>query len=246
MKFRIKATHLLIISILLSSTTAAGGNRDNFHNRVEIKTDNVTYLNVKGKKIETLIDKLQQEEYYKNKDREEDKGKKRDPDSGENYFAWFFATHKQQILNGLLAILGLLLIILISYRVYSIKEDIKEQKTEIDNYAHQLERIIEGTDRLVFSTWQDQKECIKFIDNVAFKKRADKDLSKVQKIKLEIQKVEEDIKRKQQEINSLRDKEIYYIDEISKLEEEFAKGKIHILDEGAALGFADTVLREFK
>lgn len=158
---------------------------------------------------------------------------------------WFFK-NKQAIIAVLLISVGFVLFSLVTYKVFNINQDIIKQKAEITNYAQKLEEIIQGTDKLVFATWKDQREGIKFVDNPAYNKKVEKDLSKAQRILSEIEKVEEDIKKKHQEITKLREKEIFYVEEVEDLEKELEQGKTEVLDEGAALGFAETVLREFK
>lgn len=158
----------------------------------------------------------------------------------------WFELNKNKIFNGLLIIVGFVLFVLIAYKYYSINMSIKEQHAQIQNYADQLETIIEGADRLVFATWKDQKENIKFVDNPAYKKKAEGEMSKTQQIEAEILKVQKDIEKKTKDIDNLREKEEYYNKEINQLEVELAEARTLVLDEGAALGFADTVLREFK
>ena len=167
-------------------------------------------------------------------------------DSDEKAEPSWLEKNKGKVINALLVMVGFALFALIGYKLYSLQMSIKEKNREIEGYANQLERIIEGTDKLVFMTWKDQKEGIQFIENPAYKKKSDVELTKVQQIQAEIEKVEDDINKKSKEIDSLREKELYYINEIEKLENELEDGKALALDEGAALGFADTVVREFK
>ena len=55
-----------------------------------------------------------------------------------------------------------------------------------------------------------------------------------------------EISTRTEEIEKLKDKESKYIDEIQNLKNEYNENKKKVLDEGHALGFADTVVREFR
>ncbi len=112
-------------------------------------------------------------------------------------------------------------------------------------YAKQMEKIIEGSNNLVFLTWKDQKEGILFTENPAYKSKNRGDLSKAQQIQSEIGKVQTEIDRKNAEIKKLMEKERVFNAEIDKLQNEYENSKKKALDEGAALGFAGPVLREF-
>jgi len=166
--------------------------------------------------------------------------------TGDKSHSNWVSKHRAKIINSLLILTGFAIFVLVGFRYYAITQSIKVQSAEIEGYAQQLEKIIEGTDKLVFMTWKDQKEGLKFIDNPAYKKKSTGEMSKVQQIQAEIEKVEEDITKKSKEIDVLRDKELYYINQIEKLEKELEEGRELVLDEGAALGFAETVIREFK
>ncbi len=109
-----------------------------------------------------------------------------------------------------------------------------------------MENIIQDSDNLVFVSWKDQKEGIFFIENKSYKKKTEADLSKAEQLQREIDNVEKDIKKKNEDITKLSDKETFYIDEIEKLNQEYEQAKTQALDEGHALGFAAPVLKEFK
>ena len=162
-----------------------------------------------------------------------------------NFRLWL-KTNRDRILNALLVVIGIMLFALITYKYYTINLSIKEQREQIQNYADQLESIIEDSDKLVFATWKDQRENIHFVDNPAYKKKVEGELTKAQQIEAEIANVQEDIRKKLRDVENLREKASYYDNEIATLESELSEAKTRVLDEGAALGFADAVLREFR
>ena len=158
----------------------------------------------------------------------------------------WLVVNRNKLLNGILFVIGFVLFALVSFKYYAINQSIKAQRAQIRSHAAALETIIEKSDKLVVATWRDQRENIHFINNPAYKSRNDGELTKAQQIEAEIAKIEEDIIKKTKDVESLREKSSYYTNEIDILEGELAEAKTRILDEGAALGFADTVLREFK
>lgn len=211
-----------------------------------IEQENEVTEKMKADKIESdLADSFvpQQENQSFVKVAEHERVKQRAPRAG---IRMWLKVNRDKILNGLLVVIGFMLFALITYKYYSINLSIKQQRAEIQSYANQLETIIEGSDKLVFATWKDQRENIRFIDNPAYKKKTENELTKVQQIEAEIANVEEDIRKKTKDVENLREKETYYAKEIETLETELAEAKTRVLDEGAALGFAETVLREFK
>ena len=94
-------------------------------------------------------------------------------------------------------------------------------------------------------TWKDQKEGILFTENPAYKSKNRGDLSKAQVIQHEIEMLGYEINIKNDEIKKLIDKEKVYLHEIDKLQVEYENSKKKVLDEGAALGYAGPVLREY-
>jgi hypothetical protein len=157
---------------------------------------------------------------------------------------WFWQ-NKMKLLKGAIVLFGLSFIVYISYKSYQMNKSLQIKKREMKEYAKQMEKIIEGSNNLVFLTWKDQKEGILFTENPAYKSKNRGDLSKAQQIQSEIGKVQTEIDRKNAEIKKLMEKERVFNAEIDKLQNEYENSKKKALDEGAALGFAGPVLREF-
>jgi hypothetical protein len=61
-----------------------------------------------------------------------------------------------------------------------------------------------------------------------------------------IKKIDEEIKNISSAIDVLRSKELYYLNDIEVLKNDLDNIKVKVFDEGAAFGFAEPVLREFK
>lgn len=272
MQSKATATKLLTVAILASIAISAGeteraqlGGRGMSNSGIKVreiaKEDNITIIQAisrLAKKEDVVLEDVPQTELQEDQsssvyedtntvitDAEELPDADKEESIEVHVKSWFEA-NRSKILNGVIIVVGFALLGLISYKYYSINASIKEKHAQIQDYAHQLETIIEGTDKLVFATYKDQKENIQFIDNPAYKKKSQGELTKAQQIQAEIAKVEEDIKKKEKDIDNLRSKESYYDKEIDQLEQELDVAKTRVLDEGAALGFAETVLREFK
>lgn len=63
---------------------------------------------------------------------------------------------------------------------------------------------------------------------------------------MEIEKIEKDVLNKTEEIERLKKKEKLYDEEIASLKSEYNLSKKKVIDEGHALGLAETMLREFR
>jgi len=156
----------------------------------------------------------------------------------------FWSNHIK-LLKSAIVLFGVILILYISYRSYQMNKSLQSKKREMKDYAKQIEKIIEGSNNLVFVTWKDQKEGILFTENPAYKSKNRGDLSKAQQIQSEIARVQAEVDRKNAEIKKLMEKERLFNVEVEKLQSEYENSKKKALDEGAALGFAGPVLREF-
>lgn len=240
---------IFFIKLIYSNSISSSEDKSNANEPSQLNEEKIVISDGSEK---TVIDYLEKSEIKKQKEKYEnntkkDKHGKEENDQGDSSKknAWL-KNNRNQIINSLLILTGFAMFVLVGFKYYTLNKSIKEQNAEIENYADQLEQIIDGTDRLVFMTWKDQKEGIRFVDNPAYKKKSEEELTKLQQIQVEIEKVENDIEKKSKEIDLLREKELYYMGEIEKLEHEFESARAVVLDEGAALGFAETVLKEFK
>ena len=113
-------------------------------------------------------------------------------------------------------------------------------------YSKQMDKIIAGSTNLVFVTWKDQKEGILFTENPFYKLKTVSDMTKAQRVQHEITLNEEELNLKHKEIKKLGEKKRMYTEEIERLKAELEVSKKKVLDEGASLGFANPMLREFK
>ena len=137
-------------------------------------------------------------------------------------------------------------VLIISYKSYRLSKALKIKNKEMKKYTGQMEKIIAGSANLVFVTWKDQKECILFTENPAYKSKNVSDLTKVQQIQHEINVFQEELNAKNKDIKKLMEKERLYLDEIQSLKIDYQMNKKKVLDEGASLGFTSPVLREFR
>ena len=150
------------------------------------------------------------------------------------------------MLKILIFLVVLFLVLLIAYKAYRLNKSLNLKNQEMKEYAKQMEKIIAGSANLVYITWKDQKEGILFTDNPAYKSKSLADMTKVQKVQHEIQQYQEEVSSKQKDIKKLLEKERMYLEEIERLKLEYEANKKKVLDEGASLGYAGPVLREFK
>lgn len=76
-------------------------------------------------------------------------------------------------------------------------------------------------------------------------KNANMDMTKFQIMRQKIEKLEQEIEKKKEDIHRLDYKENFYLKEIETLKIEHENNKKMVLDEGNALGLAKPVIRQF-
>jgi hypothetical protein len=238
---------LVLLTILLITTSISSKSEENQENENSVQIDKGVD---KKKKTEEKPNYYKERVNRKKKEIEEEekKNKKKDGDSDEEDGDQdFFDKNKEKILNIVGVITLTFVVLLIGWKMYNLSKSIKKQQESIKAYSKQMENIIDDTDNLVFVSWKDQKEGILFLDNCAYKKKQEGDLSKAQQLQREIEKLEKEIENRNDEIEKLNDKEDYYLKEIDNLKADFEKRKLEILDEGFGLGFTNKpVIKEFK
>ena len=92
-----------------------------------------------------------------------------------------------------LTLAALSIVGLIGWKLYSIKVQVDEQNERMKKYAEQMEKIIEGADKLTFVTWKDQKEGILFVENPAYFNKNQVDIPKLQSLQNDIGKLNSNI-----------------------------------------------------
>lgn len=123
-----------------------------------------------------------------------------------------------------------------------------EQKNEkMKEYVSQMENIIKESSNLVFITWKDQKDGILFSENPGYKpKKSEEDVGQLTALKEEVQELQNDLAKKNGDIQKLLNKEKMYLEHLEKLKLEYQRNKKKIIDEGTLYGNNEAAFREFK
>lgn len=66
-----------------------------------------------------------------------------------------------------------------------------------------MDKILEDSDKLIQLSWKDQKEGLEFIENPAYLRKMEKDLSKKEQLEIEIKNLEGEIMKRNEEIEQL-------------------------------------------
>ena len=123
-----------------------------------------------------------------------------------------------------------------------------EQKNEkMKEYVSQMENIIKESSNLIFITWKDQKDGILFSENPGYKpKKSEEDVGQLTALKEEVQELQNDLAKKNGDIQKLLNKEKIYLEHLEKLKLEYQRNKKKIIDEGTLYGNNEAAFREFK
>lgn len=209
--------------------------------------------NVRSQTSAKLIDVLEKRrkkeiEQYKRLKQDEDEeqaGSSYYSDEMEERSSWIIE-HKDRLIIITIVTCVIGLTSLIGLKLYNLKKQVDEQNEQMMKYTTQMENIIEGADRLKFITWKDQKEGILFVENPAYRKKNIVDVPKAHILEKDVQKLDSEVEKHKADIEELRAKETRFLEEIERLREEYDKIKKEVLEEGAAIGYDDNVLREFN
>ena len=68
--------------------------------------------------------------------------------------------NKKELVKGLGLFALIILAVLIGWKISSSTSELKIKKKQINQYAKQMEKIIEESENLVFVSWKDQQEGI--------------------------------------------------------------------------------------
>ena len=68
--------------------------------------------------------------------------------------------NKKELVKGLGLLALIVLAVLIGWKISSSTSELKIKKKQINQYAKQMEKIIEESENLVFVSWKDQQEGI--------------------------------------------------------------------------------------
>jgi uncharacterized protein YoxC len=68
--------------------------------------------------------------------------------------------NKTELVKGLGLLSLIVLVVLVGWKISTSTSNLKEKKKQIKEYAKQMEKIIEGSENLVFVSWKDQQEGI--------------------------------------------------------------------------------------
>ena len=166
--------------------------------------------------------------------------------------SWLYE-NKHYLVNLTLGMIVVSLIVLISWKMYSINQLLIKQNENVNLYAEEMEKMIEHADQLKYITWKDQKEGILFIQNPLQTEPeavdgGDPDAfdESEEILQQQIKKLMNGLERKNDELDKLKEKEIQYLKLIEDLNKEYDANKKRILDEGAGAGIGEGILKEFK
>ena len=159
----------------------------------------------------------------------------------------FVSSNKIQILKIAVFLLVTFLISLLAYKIHFMNKAVEQKNEKMKEYVSQMENIIKESSNLIFITWKDQKDGILFSENPGYKpKKSEEDVGQLTALKEEVQELQNDLAKKNGDIQKLLNKEKIYLEHLEKLKLEYQRNKKKIIDEGTLYGNNEAAFREFK
>ncbi len=147
-----------------------------------------------------------------------------------------------KILSGsvLLAILGL-----IFWKVWEMKKGVEKSKQLLTELEDQIDVIEEESEEFVVKSIKDIREGIIFFENPMRLHGFGDHNTKMQELHKKIAKLKGKVKQGEKDIANLKERNDWYKNEIKELTDDFERKKKENFDIGHALGYSDSLVRQY-
>ena len=147
-----------------------------------------------------------------------------------------------KILSGsvLLAILGL-----IFWKVWEMKKGVEKSKQLLTELEDQIDVIEEESEEFVVKSIKDIREGIIFFENPMRLHGYGDHNTKMQELHKKISKLKSKVKQGEKDITNLKERNDWYKNEIKELTDEYERKKKENFDIGHALGYSDSLVRQY-
>ena len=147
-----------------------------------------------------------------------------------------------KILSGsvLLAILGL-----IFWKVWEMKKGVEKSKQLLTELEDQIDVIEEESEEFVVKSIKDIREGIIFFENPMRLHGYGDHNTKMQELHKKIAKLKGKVKQGEKDIANLKERNDWYKNEIKELTDDFERKKKENFDIGHALGYSDSLVRQY-
>lgn len=147
-----------------------------------------------------------------------------------------------KILSGsvLLAILGL-----IFWKVWEMKKGVEKSKELLNELEDQIDVIEEESEEFVVKSIKDIREGIIFFENPMRLHGYGDHNTKMQELHKKISKLKGKVKQGEKDISNLKERNDWYKNEIKELTDEYERKKKENFDIGHALGYSDSLVRQY-
>lgn len=147
-----------------------------------------------------------------------------------------------KILSGsaLLAILGL-----IFWKVWEMKKGVEKSKELLNELEDQIDVIEEESEEFVVKSIKDIREGIIFFENPMRLHGYGDHNTKMQELHKKISKLKGKVKQGEKDLSNLKERNDWYKNEIKELTDEYERKKKENFDIGHALGYSDSLVRQY-
>lgn len=149
------------------------------------------------------------------------------------------------ILNIVIAALVLGTLGLIFWKVWEMRKGVEKSTTLLNELEDQIDIIEEESEEFVIKSIKDIREGIIFFENPMRLHGYSDHHTKMQELHKKITKLKQQVKQGEADIENLEERNLWYKNQIKELNLELERKKKENFDIGHALGFSESLVREY-
>lgn len=149
------------------------------------------------------------------------------------------------ILNIVIAGLVLGALGLIFWKVWEMRKGVEKSTNLLNELEDQIDIIEEESEEFVIKSIKDIREGIIFFDNPMRLHGYSDHHTKMQELHKKITKLKQQVKQGESDIENLEERNSWYKNQIKELNEDLERKKKENFDIGHALGFSESLVREY-
>lgn len=149
------------------------------------------------------------------------------------------------ILNIVIAALVLGVLGLIFWKVWEMRKGVEKSTNLLNELEDQIDIIEEESEEFVIKSIKDIREGIIFFENPMRLHGFSDHHTKMQELHKKITKLKQQVKQGEVDIENLEERNSWYKNQIKELNEDLERKKKENFDIGHALGFSESLVREY-
>ena len=133
----------------------------------------------------------------------------------------------------------------IIYKFWEVKEQVRQNRLRMNDYQKEISGIESHSDQFLVSSLEDKRAGIIFFENPLSNTNYMDNITKIQELNKKLHHLKEKVVQGEADIESLRERNDWYKNEIKDLGDEYERKKLEEFDIGHAHGYTESLFREF-